>query len=111
LLLSFFGSVANKLISEYISYVFFWVKVTSLRMSSIFVQFQIYLQIWKYLCFNGYVIVQWVKVHIFFIHSAVEWHLGCFQVLAIMNKAVMNIVEQMSLWYGGAYLGSFPGGV
>ena len=34
--------------------------------------------------------------HIFFIHfSAVEGHLGCFQVLAITNHAVMYIVEQM----------------
>ena len=40
--------------------------------------------------------------HIFFIHSSVEGHLGCFQFLAIMNKAAMNIVEQVSLWDGGA---------
>ena len=34
--------------------------------------------------------------HIFLIHSLVEEHLGCFQVLAIMNNSAMNIVEQMS---------------
>jgi hypothetical protein len=35
--------------------------------------------------------------HIFFIHLSVEGHLGCFQFLAIMNKA-MDMVEQVSFW-------------
>ncbi|KAL6038687.1 hypothetical protein STEG23_033122, partial [Scotinomys teguina] len=30
--------------------------------------------------------------------KTVEGHLGCFQVLAIMNNAAMNIVEHVSLW-------------
>jgi hypothetical protein len=34
--------------------------------------------------------------HIFYIHSSVEGHFGCFQFLAIKNKAAMNIVEQVS---------------
>ena len=46
--------------------------------------------------------------HIFFIHSSVEGHLGCFQFLTIMNKTAMNIVEQVSLWYGGASFGHMP---
>ena len=39
-----------------------------------------------------------IVFHIFFIHFSVEGHLGCFQFLAITNKAGMNIVEQVSLW-------------
>ena len=35
--------------------------------------------------------------HIFCIHSSVEGHLGSFQLLAILNKAAMNIVEHVSL--------------
>jgi hypothetical protein len=35
--------------------------------------------------------------HIFCIHSSVGGHLGSFQLLAIINKAAMNIVECVSL--------------
>ena len=45
---------------------------------------------------------------IFFIHSLVERYLGCFEFLAIMNKAAMNLVDQASLWYGGAPLWYMP---
>ena len=34
--------------------------------------------------------------HIFCIHSSVEGHQGSFQLLAIINKAAMNIVEHVS---------------
>ena len=34
--------------------------------------------------------------HIFCIHSSVGGHLGSFQLLAITNKAAMNIVEHVS---------------
>jgi hypothetical protein len=34
-------------------------------------------------------------------------HLGCFQFLAIMSKASMNI-PQVSLWYGGTYFEYMP---
>ena len=35
--------------------------------------------------------------HIFFIHSSVDGHLGCFHVLAIVNRASRNIVVHDSL--------------
>jgi hypothetical protein len=34
--------------------------------------------------------------HIFYIHSSVEGHLGSFQLVAIIIKAAMNIVEHVS---------------
>ena len=34
--------------------------------------------------------------HIFFIHSSVDVHLGCFHALAIVNSAVMNISVHVS---------------
>jgi hypothetical protein len=34
--------------------------------------------------------------HIFYIHSSVEGHVGCFQLLTIINKSAMNIVEHVS---------------
>ena len=46
--------------------------------------------------------------HIFCIHSSVEGHLGSFQLLAIINKAVMNIVEHVSLLHVGASSGYMP---
>jgi hypothetical protein len=46
--------------------------------------------------------------HIFCIRSSVERHLGSFQILAIINKAAMNIVEHVSLLHVGASSGYMP---
>jgi hypothetical protein len=46
--------------------------------------------------------------HIFCIHSSIEGHLASFQLLAIINKAAMNIVEHVSLLYVGASFGYMP---
>jgi hypothetical protein len=34
--------------------------------------------------------------------------MGCFQLLAITNKAAMNIVEHVPIWHGGAFFGYIP---
>jgi hypothetical protein len=46
--------------------------------------------------------------HIFCIHSFVEGHLGSFQLLAIINKAAMNIVEHVSFLQVGTSSGYMP---
>jgi hypothetical protein len=46
--------------------------------------------------------------HIFYIHSSVEGHLGSFQLLAIINKAAMNIVEHVSFLSVGTSSGCMP---
>ena len=46
--------------------------------------------------------------HIFCIHYSVEGHLGSFQLLAIINKAAMNIVEHVSFLPVGHLLGICP---
>ena len=42
------------------------------------------------------------------IHSSVEAHLGYFQLLAIINKAAMNIVEDVSFLLVGKSSGYMP---
>jgi hypothetical protein len=44
--------------------------------------------------------------YIFCIHSSVEGHLGSFQLLAIINKAAMNILEYSYLYQD---ITSWPG--
>jgi hypothetical protein len=45
---------------------------------------------------------------IFCIHSSAVEHLGYFQLLAIINKAAMNIVEQVSLLHVGVSFRYMP---
>ena len=46
--------------------------------------------------------------HIFCIHSSVEGHLGSFQLLAIINRAAMNIVKHASSLPVGTSSGYMP---
>jgi hypothetical protein len=46
--------------------------------------------------------------HIFCIHSSLEGHLGSFQLLPILNKASMNIVEHVSFLPVGKSSGYMP---
>jgi hypothetical protein len=47
--------------------------------------------------------------HNFCIHSSVEGLKDCFQFLDTINKAAMNILEYVSLGFGGHLLDIFPG--
>ena len=62
----------------------------------------------KSLFFNCCIVLHCVYYHIFCIHSSVEGHLGCFQLLDTINKAAINIVEHVSLLYDGAFFGYMP---
>ena len=48
--------------------------------------------------------------HIFFIHSSVDGHLGCFHILAIVNNAAVKIGVHVSfrisvfVFFGGGYI-------
>jgi hypothetical protein len=60
------------------------------------------------LFFNRCIVLHCVIYPIFCIHSSVEGHLGSFQLLAIINKAAMNIMEHVSLLQVGASSGYTP---
>ena len=55
---------------------------------------------------------EWVHIMLVFLNVNVPHFsypfFSCFQVLVIMNNAVMNIVEQVFLWYYCTYFGYMP---
>ena len=46
--------------------------------------------------------------HMFFIHSSVKGHLGCFRVLAVVNPAAVNINVRVSFWIIVVLTGYMP---
>ena len=58
--------------------------------------------------FYSCIILNCVNVPHFLYPFFVEGHLGSFQLLAIINKAAMNIVEHVSLLHVGASSGYMP---
>ena len=65
------------------------------------------LQVALFHSFYGWVYSIVYMYHIFFIHSYIDGHLGCFLVLASVNHILMNIEVHVSFWIM-VFSGYFP---
>ena len=74
---------------------FLWLSNIPLYIYIYIMEYNIYIYIiYIYIYFFFYIHPS--PPHIFFIHSSVSGHLGCFQVLAIVNSAAMKIGVHVS---------------
>ena len=64
-------------------------------------------ELYKVIVFNFWVVLHSVTTF-FCIHSSVEGHLGSIQLLGIVNKAAMNIVEHVPFLFVGICFGHMP---
>ena len=54
---------------------------------------------WHYfILLYGWVIFHCIYIPHLLIHSTIDWHLGCFLILAIVSSAVMKIGVHVSFW-------------
>ena len=51
----------------------------------------------NWILFYGWVLYIYIS-HIFSIHSVIDWHLGCFHILANINNATKKISVPISFW-------------